>query len=214
MNELSEKICQINGIIGAAILDQNGEIVATTCLSEMAEEFLEEMAPAMRHTMITCEEHEPALQSLSLKSQDATIIARHYSPWTVCALCQNEQILYLLESAIEAMITEYLQSLENAASPPGQVWLRSRKKQEDKTAKNQISPLCAEILRLAQPYFALSQTAERLILRQIREHLKIRPEDLNHVHLPDLAHWVSSSAGLLLDNRSAGELGNKIRERQ
>jgi hypothetical protein len=211
MIELSEKICQISGILGDSILDRNDDIIAITCLSEMAQQILEGMASATCKTLSACDVHEPELQSLSVKSKAFTILARRYSPWTVCAICQNEQILYLLESSIDALVAEYLQSSENGSQQPGQVWLRTKKKPEGDDAPGQFSPLCEEILRLARPYFMLPQTAERLIFRQIREHLKIRPEDLNHIHLNELANWVAGSARLLLDDNSARELGSKIR---
>ncbi len=209
MIELSEKICQINGILGAAILYQNDEIAAMTCLSEMAQQLLDGIAHAMRRTISDCEVHEPGLQALSAKAKDFTIVTRLYSPWAVCAVCQNDQILFLLESSIDAVVAEHLQKLESESPQPGQVWLRARKRQEE---ENALSPLCEEVLRLARPYFAQPQIAERLILRQIREHLKVRPDDLNHTHVEALADWVNVSSALILDAVSARGLSDKIRE--
>ncbi|MDZ7269328.1 MAG: hypothetical protein ONB48_18090 [candidate division KSB1 bacterium] len=211
MLELSEKICQLNGVLGTAILDQLANIHAITCLTETADAILQEMAPAMHRALQSCSMHEQDLHSLSLKFQDFTVFAKIFETWLVAVVCRNEQIFYLLDSSITALATEYFAKLQEGENQAKSVSLRARKKTAEEFSTPRMNALCGEILKLVEPSFAQPETATRFILRQLSEHLKISPEELQHSHLPDLADWVSVSARLFIDHADAAELGNKIR---
>ncbi len=73
-----------------------------------------------------------------------------------------------------------------------------------------MNPLVKEITTVSAEY--LGPAAERFILRQIKGHLDIDPEDLSLEHLDKLARWVEISAGLIIDKEKAKELAEKIKE--
>ena len=65
-----------------------------------------------------------------------------------------------------------------------------------------------EVVEVAKPY--LGPAAGKFISRQIKGHLGIEDAQLEPQHLEELAKWVKSSGGMLMDDAKAGELANKV----
>ncbi|MBL4693817.1 hypothetical protein JKY72_00410 [Candidatus Gracilibacteria bacterium] len=57
----------------------------------------------------------------------------------------------------------------------------------------------------------LGPAAERLVLRQIRSHLKKDPADLTVADLPELAKWIELSAGMLINVETGKAMADRVR---
>ena len=68
--------------------------------------------------------------------------------------------------------------------------------------------LYEDVVEVAKPY--LGPAAGKFISRQIGGHLSIQDAQLAKQHLPELAKWVHSSGGMLMDDAKAKELADKI----
>ncbi len=114
MTELSNKICRIEGVLGASVIDRDGAIVDNAYVSESAKAMLESMAPAILETVRRCELHDPDLQHLRLRFHDLTLFTKIYKRERIITLCKSDLIVYLLDSSIASLVAEH----EKSKAPP------------------------------------------------------------------------------------------------
>jgi hypothetical protein len=104
MADLSSKICGIAGVLGALLIDHNGVVIEKSYLSEPAQAILEGLKPSLLQMLQHCERHNPDLQHLRLRFRELTVFVKRHERGSIIALCQNDLIIYLLESAIESLL--------------------------------------------------------------------------------------------------------------
>ena len=74
-----------------------------------------------------------------------------------------------------------------------------------------ISSLSDSVLEITVQ--VLGPASRRFLERQTKFHLNgLEFDDLTQAHLPDLAHWVGISAQLIVDEKKAQELAEKIKK--
>ena len=61
------------------------------------------------------------------------------------------------------------------------------------------SPLYAHVVAIAREH--LGPAGERFMRRQIRMHLKMKPEDLTQQDIPELLEWSRLAFAMLTDNQ-------------
>lgn len=73
-----------------------------------------------------------------------------------------------------------------------------------------MSDISEKVLKITIDYIGPSSKA--FLERQTRSHLGgLEFNDLKKEHLPELAKWVNTSAGLLLNKDKAAQLSEKIK---
>ena len=72
-----------------------------------------------------------------------------------------------------------------------------------------MSAYSEEAIRIAQKY--LGPAAKTFLERQTKSRMNgLNLDDLERTHLPDLAKWVETSAGLLIDKPKAKEMASLL----
>jgi hypothetical protein len=106
MAGLSDRICGIAGVLGVLIVNHDGAIIEESYLSESARAILKDLTPSLFQTVRHCERHDPDVRHLRLRFCDLTVFVKIHKRGFIIAICNNDLIIYLLESSIESLIAE------------------------------------------------------------------------------------------------------------
>ncbi len=106
MAALSNRICSIPGVMGAAILDRDGSLLEHTELSDSVRSLLDELTPLLLPVITHCLNYDPEIQHLSLRFQEMSVFLKVYARGFVIVLCRNDVVVYWLDASIEAMFKE------------------------------------------------------------------------------------------------------------
>ncbi len=75
-----------------------------------------------------------------------------------------------------------------------------------------MSEILGKVIAVSKPYFG--PATESFLSRQCKKHLNIELHALTEAHLEELAKWVRSSGGLIMDSAKAAEVASKIAKLQ
>ena len=119
MSDLSKSICNIEGVLGASVVDRGGVVISQCYQSDTAQGIITTMTPYILDTMKRCEVHDPHLHHLRIRFKELMLFIRGHKTNFIITVCKSDLFFYLLDSSIESLIKDtMLPALPSQSIPP------------------------------------------------------------------------------------------------